>query len=88
MKKTSAFPSVQKVTTASGDIINMHWDKGMSLRDYLAGQILAGYMANPDYMSAAITKAKSNHINAMEFIATDVYSQADAVLKEREKHEE
>ena len=46
---------------------------GMSLRDYLAGQALAGMLA-----CSQTTGSKKD-------IAYDAYSQADAMLAEREK---
>lgn len=44
--------------------------KGMSLRDWFAGQALAGYLANNGYLSQTAERA---------------YEIADAMLKEREK---
>lgn len=47
--------------------------KGMSLRDYFAGQALAGMLANPELPTDA------------EYIAKWSYLNADAMLAERQK---
>ena len=51
---------------------------GMSLRDWLAGQALAGNLANPDgtWPKYPVDMAK------------DCYKAADAVLAEREKNDD
>lgn len=51
----------------------MHDFKGMSLRDYFAGQALAGYLAN--------AKAESR----VAVVAEWAYDYADAMLAERQK---
>jgi len=50
--------------------------KGMSLRDYFAGQALAGLCAN--------TNSNPDSKNALAF-AKDAFALADAMLAEREK---
>lgn len=50
---------------------NAQW--GMTLRDYFAGQALAGLLANPDYTGLIAVSAN------------DAYQFADAMLAEREK---
>ena len=54
----------------------MHDFKGMSLRDYFAGQALAGMLANPELPTDA------------EYIAKWSYLNADAMLAERQKERE
>ena len=49
---------------------------GMSLRDYFAGQALAGMLANPELPTDA------------EYIAKWSYLNADAMLAERQKERE
>ena len=49
---------------------------GMSLRDYFAGQALAGMLANPELPTDA------------EYIAKWSYLNADAILAERQKERE
>lgn len=50
-----------------------HEQDGMSLRDYFAGQALAGLLANPD------VNGEVHHF------ATDAYRCADAMLAERSR---
>jgi hypothetical protein len=61
----SAFPHNE--LTSTGEIYHDHL--GMSLRDYFAGQALAGMMAN-------------NYWTTSE-VAADCYFHADAMLKSR-----
>ena len=53
---------------------------GMSLRDYFAGQALAGVLANPFYVEAAY-EAKANDF--VDMMATKAYVFADAMLAVR-----
>lgn len=65
-----AFPRPQAETSIGGC---MEQD-GMSLRDWFAGQALAGYLcANPDRMVGTINAAEN------------AYKYADAMLAERKK---
>jgi len=56
--------------------------KGMSLRDYFAGQALLGMNANPDLMEI-VTSAGILDGTVFEKLAEKAYKQADAMLKER-----
>jgi hypothetical protein len=47
---------------------------GMSIRDYFAGQAMAGILAS-----------YSSHVMGPEFVSSWAYKHADAMLKEREK---
>ena len=49
--------------------------RGMSLRDYFAGQALAGILANPDWYRGSERQS----------VATAAYNYADAMLAERER---
>lgn len=49
-------------------------ERGMSLRDYFAGQALAGMLANP-----------KNTVSSPHVDSSYAYQYADAMLKEREK---
>lgn len=51
---------------------NGNYQTGMSLRDYFAGQALAGLLANP-------------HMNSI--VVQDAYVHADAMLVQREKEQ-
>ena len=53
---------------------------GMTLRDYFAGQALAGLCANHGFINSASWDAAPNAV-----IASRAYSLADAMLAEREK---
>lgn len=55
---------------------NEYGNLGMSLRDYFAGQALAGMLANPELPTDA------------EYIAKWSYLNADAMLAERQKERE
>lgn len=60
-------------------------DPGMSLRDYFAGQALAGFLGNVDLIqrSSAASQAHGNHPAAD--IAAQAYELADAMLEARAK---
>lgn len=63
-----------------GSHINGEYDlvsDGMSLRDWFAGQALAGWMADPNSIPSAHDNAKA--------ISESVYKMADAMLAERGK---
>lgn len=71
-----AFPSEQGYTPQGW---NQTYDAGMSVRDWFAGQALAGMLAQPssdDPDSAAIL---------ISSYAKDAYRYADAMLLERKK---
>jgi hypothetical protein len=53
----------------------LHWSPGMSLRDWFAGQALAGVMANSNIKPT----------ETFETIANHAFAFADAMLAEREK---
>ncbi len=58
--------------------------RGMTLRDYFAGQALQGFLAGP--MATALEKVASRRgIDVDELASKAAYEYADAMLKEREK---
>ncbi len=67
-----AFPRNGSVYLSSGDEVMFQNYEGMSLRDWFAGQALAGILANTDWTS-------NSHREASEF----AYLQADAMLEAR-----
>jgi hypothetical protein len=60
---------------------------GMTLRDYFAGQALAGLLASPGFLGEAQEQA-GDADTARETIALCAYRQADFMLAEREKGED
>ena len=66
-KETPAFPLQVNLDQQVG------WDTGMSLRDWFAGQFLAGCAAAPDM---------SNDSNV---VASAAYNYADAMMEARKK---
>lgn len=71
-----AFPNVP--TEVSDQCTS--WDMGMSLRDYFAGQALAGIMANAKLV-AVLAESKQDP-------ASCAYEMADYMLAERQKERE
>lgn len=69
-RDTPAFPSTYKVTTHTGSSFESY-TPGMTLRDWFAGQALAGMMTNPKQVSSAAS------------IAAYAYEVADAMMKAR-----
>jgi|TARA_R110000803_G_scaffold97002_1_gene165141 hypothetical protein len=61
---------------------NNEGQTGMKLRDYFAGQALAGLAANEKHM-AGISQPTVDQI--VSTLAQHAYTVADAMLKEREK---
>jgi len=70
-----AFPFVA-VSEATGQPINGCFDPGMSLRDWFAGQALAGLLAS------GVAAARGQ---TCEDVAEIAYANADAMLAERAK---
>lgn len=76
-----AFPTRSNV--GANDFIS-----GMTLRDWFAGQALAGIMANPERwrdIQRLYDKGKMTYDDASKSNATKAYSIADAMIAEREK---
>jgi hypothetical protein len=70
MRKNDGGPA-HPVCTGNPD----HWQKGMSLRDWFAGQALTGIISNPNNMRT----------ETFGTFARDAYIFADAMLAERAK---
>lgn len=69
-----AFP--RSATRGSSGMIIRESQQGMSMRDYFAGQALAGIMAG-HYVS-----------NAADWVPTTAYRMADAMIEARSKKED
>lgn len=76
MKNPNAFPSTFKIVDRLNHTVQETHCPGMSLRDWFAGQMLSGFVANPTITTTKIRQ-----------IAKEAYMMADAMLKERENHE-
>lgn len=62
--------------------------EGMTLRDWFAGQALAGIMANPvrwEQIAADYKSGKKTYEQCSQANATKAFSIADALLAERER---
>lgn len=60
--------------------LNIEGERGMSLRDYFAGQALMGLLSgNDDYTNVPVGEGVHNHV------AKNCYAFADAMLKAREE---
>jgi hypothetical protein len=59
-------------------------EPGMTLRDYFAGQALAGIAANPD-ISKSAAEAGLNAVAVRESYAAAAFATADVMLAERAK---
>ena len=60
-------------------------EKGMSLRDYFAGQALKGWLSNSETVQALEIVASRTSRTPAALSAQAVYGIADAMLAEREK---
>ena len=61
---------------------------GMTLRDYFAGQAMAGFFAHPDVFAPYAGKGEKPEDRAarmVDSIAVTAYSVADAMLAERDR---
>jgi hypothetical protein len=67
-----AFP-IADAYDADGRLI-AYGNAGMTLRDWFAGQVLAGMLANPEVM-----------LNGFDVVARRAYNTADVMLDERER---
>ena len=56
---------------------------GMTLRDYFAGQALAGFCSNQNWLENAKSKAASNPLG--DIVSAAAYAVADAMIEARDK---
>ena len=84
--KTKAFPSKFVLKTPEGYEGGELFNEGMDLRDYFAGQVLAGMMSHETRGSknAMAELAKEKGISVSDLYAEIAYNIADAMIKERE----
>lgn len=61
---------------------NQVYATGMTLRDYLAGQVLSGKLASGRILPSDPDHAK---VTIAEFLASESYLMADAMLEARKK---
>ena len=74
-----AFPALYPIEDETGRL-------GMSLRDWFAGQALAGLLANPTLREWESAACEAGDPDAMvQVCALMAFKQADAILAEREK---
>lgn len=82
-----AFPSIRAMERArDGSMTITEKEPGMSLRDWFAGQALAGFlatMANPKAVDAVYDEAAQMGRSFNQQLATDAYARADAMLAAR-----
>ena len=78
MKNQKAFPEVDRLIDrgVGGRIFDVESIGGMTLLDYFAGQVLMGICTHTNIESGTL----------LEDLAKDAYELAEAMLKEREKH--
>ena len=82
----SAFPRRALTDTILEDGSGAHgWQEGMSLRDYFAGQALAGMNALPVSTNPAWQKEVESRGGVSALRAKCAYADADAMIAERDK---
>lgn len=82
-----AFPPPHPYQNVNGDWFYPE-QPGMSLRDWFAGQALAGIMANPERWKQIVedyTSGKKTYEQCSEANAVKAYSLADAMIAERSR---
>lgn len=80
VENPAAFPC-----TGEGFQSEHYTQKGMTLRDYFAGQALAGLCANPNIMSHSLFQDVVQGIRGGKHFADVAHTLADALLIERTK---
>jgi hypothetical protein len=61
------------------------YNEGMTLRDYFAGQALAGIVADNATIKLVAQTAYDEGLKVVEVVSMSCYEYADAMLKERDK---
>ena len=81
-----AFPVPEYWDEGKRTYIEYPWDKGMTMRDWFAGQALKGLMSNPGGPIQANGVNGWGYVNCTpEQVAEICATQADAMLTERNK---
>lgn len=75
-----AFPSTEPIYR--NNIVGVKESSGMDLRDYFAGQIVAGLLARP---MEELSQGRTTKYEVESYIAYISYEMADAMMKAREK---
>lgn len=61
--------------------------KGMELRDYFAAKAMQAILSNDRFLVAILTNYDSEGVSS-DAIASEAYSMADAMMRERSKRDE
>lgn len=61
------------------------WQEGLSMRDYFAGQIIVGLLANEHHRARALGDARDGQRLLTDEIALFAYQMAEAMLRAREE---
>lgn len=80
-----AFPRPQSKDFDREEYYSICEQGGMTLRDYFAGQVLAGTAANQNRLLEINNLYKDDDISLGAAIATEAYLLADSMLKARQK---
>lgn len=82
-----AFPSVRTDQKCENGQFygNVHSTGGMSLRDWFAGQALAGSLTNPSIAESIVELSNARNTPVAVIRATYCYELADAVILQRNK---
>lgn len=81
----SAFPR-DDLEFHGGNVVSGHYQSGMSLRDWFAGQALAGQIAacsRPDLLQVKLAHAEKKGLGLHQMEAKAAYKAADAMLEAR-----
>ena len=80
-----AFPGIEIRGTGTAQTRVYH--RGMSLRDWFAGKVLAGIVSDSDFIPPGLTGTQGDETAYFECTAKWCYKMADAMIRERAKHE-
>ena len=69
----------------SHDMVSYHKQTGMSLRDYFAAKVMHALISNPNGPQSNAFMSNPDSRDLRDWMATDAYAYADAMLAEREK---
>ena len=80
-----AFPVNAHILTSVGETLEIGTFHGMSLRDWFAGQVMAGTLANAAWNTEAFRALGIQDSDAPMLAAKIAYLYADAMLAQRDK---